>query len=146
MILTTLDTSPISEAAMAVAAETALAFDEPLTLLLVIDGQLRHHFDEVGRDTGRSVEQVAQHYLDDLAANLTAAADRLAVHTTAVHATDAGATIVEVARDPSVRMLVMATHGRSGLSRVLAGSVTSHVLRTVSRPVLVVPPQRVGDA
>lgn len=140
MILTTLDTSDISEAAVTVAAEVAVAFDEPLALLLVIDGQLRHHFDEIGRDADRSVEAVAQGYLDDVAARLDPVG--VGVHTTAVHATDAAATIVEAASDPGVRMVVMATHGRSGIGRVVAGSVTTHVLRHVGRPVLVVPPAR----
>ena len=129
MILTTIDTSTLSESAMAVAAETAVAFGEPLTLLLVIDGPLRHHFDELGRDTGLA-DRIR---LDD---------PDLAVTTVAVHATDAGSTIVDAASDPAVRMVVMATHGRSGLSKLFAGSVTTHVLRTVGRPVLVVPPVR----
>lgn len=36
-------------------------------------------------------------------------------------------------------LLVMSSHGRSGISRVLLGSVTEHVLRHCGRPVLVVP-------
>ena len=36
-------------------------------------------------------------------------------------------------------MIVMSTHGRSGLSRVLFGSVTLKVLENALMPVLVVP-------
>jgi universal stress protein A len=37
-------------------------------------------------------------------------------------------------------LVVMGTHGRRGLSRMLLGSVASHVVRTSSCPVLVIPP------
>jgi nucleotide-binding universal stress UspA family protein len=39
-------------------------------------------------------------------------------------------------------LVVMSSHGRSGISRALLGSVTEHVLRHCKRPVLVVPAQR----
>lgn len=38
-------------------------------------------------------------------------------------------------------LIAMATHGRSGLSHLAAGSVTEKVLRTAHQPVLVVGPQ-----
>lgn len=37
-------------------------------------------------------------------------------------------------------LLVMGTHGRSGLTRLVLGSVTEHVLRDAPCPVLIVPP------
>ncbi|MBV8434074.1 MAG: universal stress protein [Candidatus Eremiobacteraeota bacterium] len=47
--------------------------------------------------------------------------------------------IVELAREPDVRWIVMASHGRSGLGRLLLGSVAEGVLRRSSVPVVVVP-------
>ena len=41
-------------------------------------------------------------------------------------------------RPSSCDLIVMGTHGRSGLSRVLAGSVAEEVLRKAACPVLVV--------
>ncbi len=47
--------------------------------------------------------------------------------------------IQEIAeRAPEYDMIVMGTHGRSGLDRILLGSVTEGVLRRVETPVLVV--------
>lgn len=48
-------------------------------------------------------------------------------------------TIVEYAADLGVDAIVMATHGRSGISRWLLGSVTQKVLSVASCPVFVIP-------
>lgn len=48
-------------------------------------------------------------------------------------------TIVSRAEKERVDLIVMSSHGRSGLSRMLIGSVTDKVLRASHVPVLVVP-------
>lgn len=61
-----------------------------------------------------------------------------------VHAQERGIaaapTIVEYADDHDVDVVVMATHGRRGVRRVLLGSVAEEVLRTAGCPVLTVRP------
>jgi nucleotide-binding universal stress UspA family protein len=47
--------------------------------------------------------------------------------------------IVDCAEKEGVDLIVMSSHGRSGLSRMLIGSVTDKVLRGSPCPVLVVP-------
>ena len=140
MILLTLDTSSESEAAVPVALDLARRFDQPLRILLVVDGQLRHQFAELGRGRQTSVDEVAQDYL----AGIVASAGSTGAPSIEVgfrHAVDAAAGIVEAAEDPEVALLVMATHGRSGISRVLTGSVTAEVIRSSPVPVVVVPAQ-----
>jgi nucleotide-binding universal stress UspA family protein len=51
---------------------------------------------------------------------------------------DAAELIVSVAQDLGCDLIVMGTHGRSGLSRLFMGSVAEHVLRTAPCPVLTV--------
>jgi nucleotide-binding universal stress UspA family protein len=46
--------------------------------------------------------------------------------------------IVETARDRHVDLIVMGTHGRTGLKHVLLGSVAERVVRLAPCPVLVV--------
>jgi nucleotide-binding universal stress UspA family protein len=46
-------------------------------------------------------------------------------------------TVIEVARKNSCDLIVMASHGRKGLARVLLGSETQHVLTHAHVPVLV---------
>lgn len=46
--------------------------------------------------------------------------------------------IIEVAEREKVHLIAMASHGRSGLSRVYYGSVAASVLHLVNRPLLLV--------
>ena len=46
--------------------------------------------------------------------------------------------IVRVARREGADLIVMGTHGRSGLGRLFMGSVVAHVLGTATCPVLTV--------
>jgi nucleotide-binding universal stress UspA family protein len=46
--------------------------------------------------------------------------------------------IVDVAKEIQAGLIVMGTHGRTGLGRLLMGSVAEHVLRQASCPVLTV--------
>lgn len=50
--------------------------------------------------------------------------------------------IVDTARNhPQIDTIIMSTHGRSGLTRWLLGSVTSKVLSAAPCPVYVIPPE-----
>ena len=50
--------------------------------------------------------------------------------------------IIDYVDENSIDMIVMGTHGRKGLDRVLFGSVAERVIKTVRIPVLVVNPYR----
>lgn len=52
----------------------------------------------------------------------------------------AGSEIVATAREERCDLIVMSTHGRSGLGRILLGSVADYVIRHARCPVLVVHP------
>ena len=51
-----------------------------------------------------------------------------------------GKTIVEFAEENDVDLIVMATHGRTGLRRLMMGSVTEYVVRNATCEVLTVKP------
>lgn len=59
-----------------------------------------------------------------------------------VDAGDAYGAILDCADNEHVDLIVMSSHGRSGLARMLIGSVTDKVLRGSSCPVLVVPVEK----
>jgi len=54
--------------------------------------------------------------------------------------------IIEMAEREEVELIVMATHGRTGLLRVLMGSVAEEVVRKAKCPVLTVKPATVTPA
>ena len=53
----------------------------------------------------------------------------------------AAAAIIDLARKSSDNLVIMSTHGRSGIGRWLLGSVTERVVRHSGNPVLVIRPQ-----
>ena len=60
--------------------------------------------------------------------------------TTEVRTGRAGPTIVECARDRESDLVVIGTHGRTGLAHLVMGSVAEHVVRHAPCPVLVIRP------
>lgn len=53
---------------------------------------------------------------------------------------DAGSAVVAAARKYQADLIVMGTQGRSGITRMLLGSVAEHVLRHAPCPVLTIKP------
>lgn len=140
MILLTVDASSAAESALGTATELARRFDQPLRVLLVVEGALRHHFAQLARERGTDPEAEARGYVDSVVAGarelgLTDVDGEIET------AADSGSAIVHRAARGDVALLVMATHGRSGLSRWLTGSVTEFVIRSSPVPVVVVPVQ-----
>jgi nucleotide-binding universal stress UspA family protein len=62
----------------------------------------------------------------------------------AVRTGDPFENIIEVADDHRVDLIVLATHGRTGLKRLLIGSVAEKVVRHATCPVLTVRPRAGG--
>lgn len=79
---------------------------------------------------------LARTYLDRVAASL-AAGERVQW---SVHEGEPAAVIVRVAEETDAQLIAMSTHGRTGLGRLLLGSVADQVLRNSTRPVLLIRP------
>jgi nucleotide-binding universal stress UspA family protein len=58
---------------------------------------------------------------------------------------EAAAEIVRVAKDRNVDLIVISSHGRTGLGRILFGSTAEAVVRHASCPVLVVKPSQAEE-
>jgi nucleotide-binding universal stress UspA family protein len=58
---------------------------------------------------------------------------------TVVRNGDFGETILETAKEVKADTIVMGTHSRRGLERILMGSVAEYVLHHTSIPVLIIP-------
>ena len=86
----------------------------------------------------------SQHELDEAQAYLDgiSTSPSLAGRTTTrlIAAGDPAAKIATVARDEDVDLIVMATHGSGGLTRLTMGSVATSVLHRAATPMLLVRP------
>ena len=137
-ILIPLDSSTLAEDALAHAVELGRLMSAEYTLLQAIDPIVMDYapvarsagMDERLVDTWRSE---AQEYLDTTAARLRALS--LRVHTSVAIAPPAVA-ILDYARQHPVDLIAMSTHARTGVSRMLLGSVANKVVRGAGEPVL----------
>jgi len=81
-----------------------------------------------------------EHELDEYLTEKARAFEGLEVKR-AVHLSDSpSGVVVDYAREQAVDFIAMATHGRSGLSRLVQGSVASQVVQSGVAPVLLVRP------
>ena len=135
-VLLPTDGSPGTEAAAEQALAVARRFGAQLDVLHVVDTSvlpLDSHsqaaFQELESEGRRSVES-----LTDRAREVG-----LEEVTGTVLRGDPEQVIVDYASNNDVDLVVMGTHGRTGLDRVLLGSVTERVLRLSPVPVLTVP-------
>lgn len=135
-ILLPLDTSELAEQALPHAAELARRFDAELELLTVVrasrEDSLEVHAPEDEWDP-RALE--AQEYLDGVAGRLSQ--DDLSVRT-AIRRGDVAEEIMAHSKESDFDLIVMCTHGRSGLGRWVYGSITDRTLRYADVPVLLV--------
>ena len=142
-ILCPTDFSEPSEAAVREAQRLAAALGGELVLLHVTsDGPLWNEtlYTPALRDVFEAQRQWAATALGTRAETLAAAGVPTRV---LVESGVAWEAILRVAREQQADMIVMGTHGRTGLNRLLLGSVTERVLRQAPCPVLTVGP---GDA
>ncbi|MBM2832653.1 MAG: UspA protein [Dehalococcoidia bacterium] len=80
-------------------------------------------------------EAAAKRYLQQLASRLTC--DKAKLRTTVVVG-KAAETIADYATNNGIDLIVLATHGRSGVSRWILGSTADRILRSACVPVLMV--------
>ncbi|HYF00015.1 MAG TPA: universal stress protein [Planctomycetota bacterium] len=133
-ILVPLDGSPVSRQALPLAEGLARCEGSRLVLLHVVRGG-----PEAGRDPGADPTAWDPAFADgELSGAVRDLASRGIEARARVTTGDPAECILRTAESESADMIVMTTHGRSGLSALLLGSVTDRILRTAPTPVLVV--------
>ena len=143
-ILVPLDLSPLSRTILDPLAEFAALAHAPVTLLHVVSLRAQTVAPGVPYPIAEdpSLTQVqranAECELEKVAGELRLRG--LAVSTRVVIATHAAAGVLDTLAEPGYEMVALATHGDSGLRRLLLGSVTSQVIRGAAKWVLVLRP------
>jgi nucleotide-binding universal stress UspA family protein len=129
-----LDASELAEQALSHAIEIAKRFGAQVELLTVVPTVLEDTIEREGAgDTFDPRTLEAQEYLQAVAGRLTD--EGISVSTT-VRRGDVAEEIIDHASHCD--LIVMCTHGRSGLGRWVYGSITDRTLRHAGVPVLLV--------
>jgi nucleotide-binding universal stress UspA family protein len=134
-ILVPLDGSPLAEAALPTAVELVKG-DSGTTVVLLraVDTRTLPGLDLIKAHV--SVIREAEEYLEAVATRLRAKG--VPVVRTSVWYGAAAPAIIEAAQVANADLIVMSTPGRSGLGRLVLGSVAASVLRGARTPVLLV--------
>jgi universal stress protein A len=147
-ILVPIDFSPASDAALDYARMLSATFGSALQLLHVIDdptGASEFVPDGFAVPTEELRTGLAEHARKRLGTLMSVVdRSRLHAHAETLFGTPAQ-TIVDYATATSTDLIVMGTHGRTGLAHLLMGSVAEQVVRTAPCPVLTVRQVAVAD-
>lgn len=141
-ILLTTDLSEESLRAFGPAADIATAVNAKITLLHVaVHAPIAAPVGEVVPSARIPVDQqkAAERARELLVEFRSRLPEDVPVETTVIRAVSAGDAITEWAREHDVDYVAMATHGRSGIGRVLMGSIAETVLRRAGKPMLLYP-------
>jgi universal stress protein A len=140
-ILVPIDHSMFSLAALQYAEEVARIFQAAITVLHVIERSEK----AVGAtdvenkdDAEHSIIQRMRGQISNLLIEYNLVPQSLRVEIRSGHA---DREILKCARDLHVDLIIMSTHGRTGLRHVLIGSVAEKIVRNARCPVLTVKPE-----
>ena len=139
-ILVPVDGSALSERAVGYASVLAGRLAANVVLMRAVLTIKPHSADDE-RFNAEAIQE-AEAELQKLAA--TCSAQAVSGETVVWH-DEAGWAIVEAARQRHADLIVMSTHGRSGLGRWLYGSVADRVLRSADSPIILLPPGARND-
>jgi nucleotide-binding universal stress UspA family protein len=148
-ILVCLDGSGLSEQILQYASEEALGADREVVLLRAVS--LSHSTTIAVPGVISSIppsppssqqlaaeETEAKEYLDAKAKSL----QKIGIKTECVLLVgNPGESIVNYANKNKIDLIAIATHGRSGLKRMLFGSVTEYVIKNSKLPILLIKPK-----
>lgn len=140
-MLVPLDGSQLSEAVLGPARACATQLGAEIVLVQVIPFKPYSSFgDSSGYVFAFDPEAdlaEAERYLSEVADRLRSTAKQVRVR---AQLGEPSVTIAQIAADEKANLIMMATHGRSGLARLVLGSVATGTLRRTNIPLLLVRP------
>lgn len=143
-ILVPLDGSSLAERAVQHAVEVARGSEAEIILLRVVQAPLGKAPEAGQAEETASIRDAALQaaaYLDGVATRLRK--DGAKVRTVVTDGS-ADSAILAFAHNENVDVLVMSTHGRTGLPKAIMGSVAERVMLATKRPVMFVKPERIA--
>jgi nucleotide-binding universal stress UspA family protein len=140
-VVAALDGSPVSENALLAALDLCVAADASVTLAHVLcwgappeAGYVPQASQHTREDVARADARIREH-LEAVARHPALAGRSVEIRVVADY--EAGAAILDLAAAADADLVVLGTHGRGGLGRLILGSVADKVVRGTTRPVFV---------
>ena len=139
-ILVPTDFSYLSLVAMEYAASFSIIYDAPIYMIHVIDDIPALTFHTVDLDSETILRDAEEKVREEFKNLISSRVTKPNSITTVVRRGQAHKEIVKFAQEEGIDLIVLATHGRTGLAHVLMGSVAEKVVRHSPVPVLAVKP------
>ncbi len=141
-ILVATDGSTLSKKAVTSAIALAAQNDADLVALNVVPRYPRSYFEGAMTFSAEDIGRVEKEWADKARAMLDTVSARakesgVRVKTATVNSDLVAESIISAAKKHKSDLIVMASHGRKGIKRLLLGSETQHVLAHSALPVLV---------
>jgi len=143
-LLVPLDQSPVATRAIPLALTLAQALDARVTLLSVVEPvAVPYESNGLLGTRAAAIHQAEEQALARATQHLDSVADTFTAHSVGVETTvccgNPGAEIIAAAREHDGTLIVMSTHGHTGIGRPWYRGVTRHVIRHADVPTLIVP-------
>ncbi len=141
-ILVATDGSALSKKAVRASVDLAKALGAQVIALYVVPRYPISYFEGGMTISSEDVARTEKHWADKGQAVVDAVvqeahADGVTAQAVVTHSDLVAETVIVTAKKHKCDLIVMASHGRKGITRVLLGSETQHVLTHSSIPVLV---------
>ncbi len=142
-ILVATDGTKLSKKAVLAASKLAVELGATLTLVHVVPKYSNTFFDGLPVLSVKEITQLEQALVEKAQAGLDQLLDMTVSHhidreTVVIKSTNISEALLKVAHKSKADLIVMASHGRGGVKRVLIGSETHQVLTHSEIPVLVI--------
>jgi nucleotide-binding universal stress UspA family protein len=134
-IVCCVDFSDYSEQVLSYGVALAKEFDSALTVCHVVDLPAAGMHGEAILYTQDQQTQLVEYAKTEVKRLVGERFDRWQVHVTPGHTADE---ITRLAREQNSDLVISATHGRAGLRRLILGSVTERLMKSLPCPLLVV--------
>jgi nucleotide-binding universal stress UspA family protein len=139
-IAVALDGSPLAELTVPFVRELALSLSARVLMMSVIDGAVSDRFARFCEAEDVSLVDAVRAYQAGLIRDLSADGVACSSYVVAFPEGSAANAILELADEFDASLIVIASHGRTGVRRAVLGSVAEDLIRSGNRPVLVVRP------
>lgn len=137
-IAVALDGTPLSDSTIPFARELARSLSARVLVMTVIDGGVSDRFAEFCEAEDVSLVEAVRSYQAGFVRDLDTDDIACSAYVVAYPEGSTSNAILDLADELDASLIVIASHGRSGVRRAVLGSVAEDLIRSGHRPVLVV--------